>query len=302
MSIIIPTAVTTYGDSSPSEGSPLRKYVLAQFRSDAHLEWVGELRSFLVKEELKYKDFRLARPRIKAKRELWSRIENGVGQASVIIIDPDPIEAAVREYVEKEKIGADILVTQERIADTCATALIAGTPIAYLPLELAKAVPWGIYDPIARLEDFMPQSILRAIGGGLRQAQIFAARAHATFDLAGYDSTVASTNELFRSPLSRVMLAEILSTRRVFDDESPKTVAVLNRMSEEIADSLVDGFVSPDSIANEPLVREVSSRAIDELQAADIAAGWAREIIDVGDITSVANRFERLWVNGKRVK
>ena len=207
MSIIIPTAVTTFGDSSPSEGSPLRKYVLAQFRSDAQLEWVRELRSFLVKEELKYSDFRLARPRIKAKREFWRRIENGVGQASVIVIDPEPIEVAVREYIEKERIGSEIEITESKIIDTCATALVAGTPIAYIPLELAKSVPWGIYDPIARLEDFMPDSIRKAIGGGLRQAQIFAARAHATFDLSGYDSTLSSTNDVFRSPLSRVMLA-----------------------------------------------------------------------------------------------
>ena len=98
------------------------------------------------------------------------------------------------------------------------------------------------------------------------------------------------------------MLAEILSTRRVFDDESPKTVNVLNRMSEEIAESLKDGFVGSGSISDEPLVKEVSSRAIDELQAADIAAGWAREIVDVGDSGSLAARFERLWINGKRIK
>jgi hypothetical protein len=67
MSLIIPTSFShseTYGDSTSTEGAPLSKYVLAQYRSDADLNWVGELRASLVKDELKYKHFREARPRL----------------------------------------------------------------------------------------------------------------------------------------------------------------------------------------------------------------------------------------------
>ena len=43
-------------------------------------------------------------------------------------------------------------------------------------------------------------------------------------------------------------------------------------------------------------------RNVDELQAADIAAGWARELIDIGDTTHLGSIFERVWVKGKRTK
>ncbi len=38
MALIIPTAVSTYGDATKTSG-PFQKYILAQFRSDADLEW-----------------------------------------------------------------------------------------------------------------------------------------------------------------------------------------------------------------------------------------------------------------------
>lgn len=44
-----------YGDSVKTGDD---KYVLAQFRHDAILTWVGELRSFLNLEELKWRDYR----------------------------------------------------------------------------------------------------------------------------------------------------------------------------------------------------------------------------------------------------
>src|ERR1700730_2840173 len=47
-----------YGDARESGDD---KYVVAQFRSDASLGWVPDLRSFLNLSELKYKDFHVRR-------------------------------------------------------------------------------------------------------------------------------------------------------------------------------------------------------------------------------------------------
>jgi hypothetical protein len=51
-----------------------------------------------------------------------------------------------------------------------------------------------------------------------------------------------------------------------------------------------------------PLIREVTSRAIDEIEAADIAACWVREALKVAEAHSLGDRFERLWVNGRRIE
>jgi hypothetical protein len=302
VALIIPTGTSTFGDATATEGGRLRKYVLAQPRSDANLEWVPRLRAKLVKDELKYSDFRAVRPRLRDDRELWLQIERGVAQASIIVIDPVPVEEEIREMVEAELGSKAAALLDERvITDACATAIVATTPIAYLPQNLMRAVPWGAYDVIGNLEAYTPQQIRARIGGGLRQAQVFAARAHAVFDLTSGDKIVA-TDGVFRSPLAPVMLAELVSTMRAYDEESPATLSVLNDAANEIATAVEYRFPDWSGKGEMPLIREVSSRAIDELQAADIAAGWARDALEVGDVRSLGAQFERVWANGIRVK
>jgi hypothetical protein len=303
MSLIIPTASSTFADSCKTEGRPLaRKYVLAQFRSDAEFEWVRQLRSILVTAELKYKKFLEARPKLRTQRELWKKIESGVGQATIVVIDPDPIEAEVRPILTSNKASPDDAVIERLIIDKCATAIIRDTPVSYLPNELFHAVPWGAYQPIASLADFAPENIKKEIGGGLRETMIFAARAHAIFDLPSMDSYTASTRDVFRSPLASILLAELLATQRHFDNENSNTTTVLNRAADTIATALGEQLPIVGAITDKPLVIEVDSKAIDEIQAADIAAGWAREILETNDPKTLGARFDRVWINGRRIK
>src|ERR1043166_2020431 len=116
MALIIPTASSTFADSTKTEGHPLsRKYVLAQFRSDADFEWVRLLRSFLVTEELKFALVREARPKLKSQRDVWKKIEAGVGQATIIVIDPAMFEDPVRESLESGKLFARDGITEKKL-------------------------------------------------------------------------------------------------------------------------------------------------------------------------------------------
>jgi len=275
---------------------------LAQFRSDADFEWVRQLRSILVTEELKYVQFHAARPKLKAQRNFWKKIEAGVGQATIIVIDPDPIETQIRQSIKSEKLSPKDGFTDAHIIDECATAIIKHTPVSYLPQELSFAIPWGTYQPIASLADFAPENIKGKIGGGLKQTMIFAARAHAIFDLPSMDSYTSSTLDVFRSPLARVLLAELLATERHFDNENPNTASLLNRAADEIAVALGEQLPVVGTISDKPLVTEVDSKAIDEIQAADIAAGWAREMLETGEASVLGSRFDRVWVNGRKIK
>jgi hypothetical protein len=303
MALIIPTGASTYGDSTTTEGGRLRCYVLAQFRSDADFEWVKELRRFLVKDELKYTYFKEVRPRLKEDRRFWARIEQGVGQASIIVIDPEPVEREIREALHALPVHDGTANLEEKlITEACATEIVAKTPIAYLPFSLARAVPWGAYDFLTTLESFAPDNIRARIGGGLREARIFAARAHAMFDLKVSSDSISHTEDIFRSPLARVMLAELVATTRSYDEEHPTTLPVLNDAAQQIAIALEQSYPGLAKAAESPLIREVSSKAIDEIQAADIAAGWARDIMEVANSRSLGAQFERVWINGKRIK
>jgi hypothetical protein len=262
---------------------------------------VRELRILLVKDELKYRDFRDARPRLMGMKALWENIEKGLAQATIIVVDPKPVAAAVVQYYREEQAEPGIDYTEKDVIEECATALVAGTPITHLPSVVADEIQWSYYAPIAKLSSFAPEEIRKRLGGGLRDAVVFAARAHAMFDLQKLDATVATTRDVLVSPLRRVLLLELLSTSRVFDAEHPTSIEVLNDAADAIASSMVDALPVWPTEGGTPLIREVDSHAIDELQAADIAAGWARELVEIANYRAVAQRFRRVYVNGSLV-
>lgn len=300
MAIIIPTGYSTFGDSTKTEG-PLQKYILAQLRSDAALEWVGRLRAAMVVEEVKYGNFIKVRPRLRANRDLWSRIEKGISQATVIVIDPRPVEESIRSLLTAKGAEEGRDFNQKELTNQCATAIIGGTPVAYLPAEMARVIPWNSYEQLTTLDQFTPKAIRGKIGDGLATASIFAARAYATFDVKLSGDSLQSMSDTWRSPLAELILSEVLATERVFDTEHPRTAEVLNEITTEISNRLSNEWplITKPKV---PLIREVDSRAIDHLQAADMAAGWAREMLETADVTALGKRFERVWINGHRIK
>jgi hypothetical protein len=314
VALIIPSAysgyspsegIRTYADATQTEGGRLAKYVLAQFRSDSKLEWVAELRRLLSTEELKWPQLKQNRPKLKESALLWNRIVAGVGQATIVVMDPDPVDRTVKELLRKQESEPGY---SARVKHEMAMAFVSATPIAHLPYELDRAIPWSRYEPLTSLEKFTPERLLLALAGASKKAIVsksivFAARAHAIFDVAVKDVGAASTRDLFRSPLSKVLLAELLATERFFDNEQPAAVELLNTAAEEIAVNLRATMPMIGDISAHPLVREVDSRAIDELQAADIAAGWARELLDLDpSVRRLAQTFERLMLNGTIIK
>jgi hypothetical protein len=297
--IILPTAASTYADSTFTEG-PLRRYVLAQFRDDASLEWVARTRAVLVKDELKYRDLREARPKLRSLRELWSQIERGIGQATIVVIDPRDYEQLVQDTLTQDEIERSGS-REKAIIEGCASEIVLGTPLAYLPDALSHQLRWPL-NPIQSLATFTPEDISRRLGGGLDKAMIFAARAHATFDVPRIDAASTTRSALQSSRLARVVLPEVLSTSRAFDSELPASTALLNEASEVIAGALEEALPILGALSDAPLVREVDSRGVDALQASDIAAGWARDMLETGEPRVLGSFFERVWLNGRRLK
>ena len=72
-----------YGDACESGDD---KYVVAQFRSDASLAWVSDLRSFLNLAELKYQDFHPRRHQVMSNAEMWARLTHAAGVGNVASI------------------------------------------------------------------------------------------------------------------------------------------------------------------------------------------------------------------------
>jgi hypothetical protein len=84
--------------------------------------------------------------------------------------------------------------------------------------------------------------------------------------------------------------------------ENKRTTDLLNSAVNAIADAFSEARDGAEEISDQPLVIESDSRGYDEIQAADISAGWAREMLELGDPHSLATRFERVRLNGERIK
>jgi len=284
----------TYGDSSRTGDD---KYVLAQFRSDASLAWVGELRSFLVRDELKYKWFVPERHRVMSNAELWRRVENGVHQAEITIIDPRSYsDFAIAELLEQQAepgIDFDLKTINEKSGQY----IIEWSPVGRIG---AFDLDWLADNTnFENPSDFTSHGLKKRAGGKLRDAVVLAARSHAMV-------TPAELSEILSSSFGggaldyQTRMKYVADVTRVFDIEHPKSLPILN----EFAQRLAHAAGVPRSITHvmnrTKRVYESTSHDVDHIQAADLAAGWAVDLLTLtnGDYRAVAQRFAWVGVNG----
>lgn len=300
MPLVIPTARSTYADSTTIAGSGhLSSYILAQLPNDANLSWVSEVRALCTVDELKWKVFQERRERLQAKNHIWKRILGSMRSATIVVIKPSDVEAAIREEWTTQGAENGVDFNQRMLIDACTTALIRDTPVAYLPNRLAEAMNLYPGSLFLEFDRFAPEQIKQRIGGKLRDAKVFAARAHATFDVVEQNTTTRSPFMRLSSPAASLVFRELLSTQRGFDEEHLPSVNVLNEAAEVMATALSEALMLPGELSSQPLVREFSSRDIDAIQAADIAAGWAHEVVALGNERALGATFGKVLVNGR---
>ena len=258
----------TFGDSTRTPGQHLddRCYILAQLPETTNLEWARELRTALGGGELKYQKYLGLRHKVQADKKLWKRVQNGTSEATIVVIENSfYIDAiAYRLHEEGADLGHD--VTFDAMLRQAALCMIEHTPIMRLP----DLIPDLIGDPMSNSHRYSPEIVYGRIGAKFSDATVFAARAHAAFDVDAL-YTAASTNELFLSPFRRRLVSEVDRFERVFDQEHSKSAAMLNEM-----------FGSYDKRSKgTPIARitESGSDSNDWLQAADFSAGFASEIM-----------------------
>lgn len=297
MALIIPTAHSTFADATSLPGGELRSYVLAQVPEDTRLSWVGEVRSLCTVDELKWKVFQARRERLQAKTTLWKKIKDSMKSVTIVVIKPEEVHSALLEDLTAQGARPEIDFKSDDLLQLCATALVADTPVAYLPNRISEFL--GLYPPnlYLQFDKFAPENIKHKIGGTLRDAKIFAARAHATFECANEGPLRAVTG--WRSPTAKLVMLELLSTQRAFDEEHPKSVQVLNEAAETLATAMKEAVQFPGELTNRPLVREFRSQDMDHLQAADISAGWAHELIALGNENALGATFGKVLINGR---
>jgi hypothetical protein len=289
-----------YGDSCVTGDD---KYVIAQFRHDAPMAWVGELRAFLVQNELKYKHFAPQRHRVQANAALWKRVKAGVEQAEITIIDP----VSYRKYAFHDfrrkgaEYGHDF--NDRGVFEQASRALIEFSPLRAAQLYERDRLMFA--GTACETTSFSTAEIIRRVGGKHNDAVITAARAHAMISPSEKRQLIRLCARSTRLGLGYYPEdgAEIIrKIGRVFDVEHAKSVDLLNDFSERIAEAVGISynlfFDSP-----ERAVSEAKSERIDHIQAADIAAGWAVDtlLLTRADYKVLAKQFAWVAVNGVAV-
>lgn len=283
-------------------------YILAQFSGRTSFDWVQKLRAKTGKDEIKYADFVWAQKAWRGEKELWRSVDRGVEAATIYVVDPATyVQCVMSELLESgAEFGYDF---DERTAiDMAAEQIIRDTPGYQLrntraALEFAsltsplRMMPSSLSPFLFQADLPVPREVLTKLGGGLRNAIRFAARAQSLFDDEMLDIPDPDVFPSFYAPGFRARLAELrmraaLSTPRVFDIEDSNSVEVLNETADWMSNA-VAGLATL-----RPLIRELDSASIDAIQAADVAAGIARNIIDGSGVRELAGKFRRVLVNG----
>ena len=258
----------TYGDSTKTPGEHIddRCYVLAQFPETVNLDWARDLRASLGGGELKYQKYLGLRHKVQAYKQLWNRVLDGTSEATIVVIENAFYINAIAYRLREA--GADLGhdVTFEGILREAALCMIDHAPIMRIP----DLIPEIAFPGITKSRCYNAQSVFTSIGAKFSDAAVFAARAHATFDMDDL-GRAASTNELFLAPFRTKLRFEVDQIDRTFDTEHPKSAAVLNEI-----------FGSYDERSNNthiPRISESRSDSNDWLQAADFCAGIASEMM-----------------------
>jgi hypothetical protein len=283
--------ITTFSDSCKTGDD---KYILAKFRADQKFEWVRDLRAFLTVDELKWKHFEIQRHRVKSKADLWKKVEGGVFAASLTIIDPGVIIVAIQADLNNDgaEYGTDF--NQRDLNDCCAHTLVTCSPLIQLPQKMFQ-------DGCVMPRDLVSSDrLLARAGGKLSDAVVLTARAHSVFEAGDLPA------DSFDPGVSLNVARMALDTEAQFDSEHAKSIDVLNEALDDLEAAmppfpqLRTFYFDPRSAAKRRVL-EARSEDLDEIQAADMAAGWARDILLHDDYRGLARRFERVSVNGYAV-
>ena len=293
-----------YGDACESGDD---KYVVAQFRSDASLSWVPDLRSFLNLHELKYRDFHPQRHRVMSNAEIWAKFESGIQQAEITIVDPGVYQRAViDDWLEKQaEPGVDFdlkMVNDESgewMIQMSPLGMAQATSIDYYHEHVAFDETTGRFSPDAKFQNFSAMAIKRRAGGRLKDATVLAARSHAMLSPSEREEMIAICSRPSGIDYE-TRCAALAKMCRIFDVDHPGSVPILNEFSDRLVHAARVGKVASLLRGSAKMVSEEKSHSIDHIQAADMAAGWAVDLLifSRGDYRELAKRFAWVGVNG----
>jgi hypothetical protein len=206
-----------------------------------------------------------------ANSELWKRVENGIHQAEITIIDPRSYrDFAIAELLEQQaEPGIDFDV--KTINEISGQYIIEWSPVGRLG---AFDLDW-IADNTNFQDgtDFTTRGLNKRAGGKLRDAVVLAARSHAMVSPSELSEILS--NSFGGGVIDfQTRMKHIGEVTRVFDVEHPRSIPILNEFAERLAHAAGVPRSLTHAMNRKAGIWETSSHDVDHIQAADLAAGY----------------------------
>lgn len=306
----------THGDGRECDKASIPAEFIAQVDGGADLRWVGEIRRRAKLAELKYRDFRSWLRQIDS--HLYGAIEETWNRTNIVITDPSPYLRKIKdqlseengpELVEnclayrpfcnmlKEWAAMDLLYETPPLS-RLGWLTVMGSPMLWVPREAVELPNWA-----------SPNHCHHQFDGNLRKSQESAGRLNATFwnlcDDRHFEKVIQPTEEeslvfCWHPNCARVLLMENAPCR-IFDAGHEKAVGLVRDLRSESLKGLVEyyGITLPNGFGQ---IDNRSSEHSDHLQAADLAAGFAKEEYQRAGIPGVLAKFRAVLYNGKVIR
>jgi hypothetical protein len=180
-----------------------------------------------------------------------------------------------------------------------AQKMIADSPVGRLT-HLEDDLQTSPFRYYAKQPSSKPSDIQARAGGKLKDAVVLAARAHSMLSPSEtMEVVLAFGGGMYGPPNMAGALEIVKSMGRAFDVEHEKSVPILNELVDKVARAAhLPTFVV--SRGREQAVSEEASHLTDHMQAADLAAGWAADLLLAtnGNYRALAKQFRWVGVNG----
>ncbi len=308
---------STFADETKGEGRILHggwqgpPELIAQIDEDVDLRWVVELRRRVGCTELKYGHWGRLICEIDAglygaMRETWQK-------TNIIITDSWPAMSEVQYHFRSGALGEvlDAPLVRKAAKKIAAGLMLFDTPLLRLG-HLANGAKPGLFLPGEGdvLPEWADPLCLRGkLGNQLIKTKLFVGRLNASnFDLCDddlfnseFEKAITDCGPFgFRPDYERLLIRFSL-IRRVFDGGHKGILDMVRAVRNESLADLVSrqGTILPE-------IEEADSRSTgvkgDAIQAADIAAGLAKEYYERAGIPGVLDHFRAVLYNGKVVR
>lgn len=304
----------THADETKGEGrlslggGPNPPEFIAQIDDKADVRWVAEIRRRTNMDELKYSTMRKWLTQVNS--SIYTAMQETWEQTNIVITDPKPavqriqnswgsaICPEIRSYPLIRKFTLE-LAGREIIYDTilCHLGILAKLSVPRTLLLPGK----GELPTWAR-----PEQWVKRFGGRLQKISKFASRLTATYfglhsDDALDEVTHATTCDAGPFGMHQdfgLVLIHFSAPHRIFDEGQDLYLQCIRDIRNQSLEHIMPSPMISTS-SDFSIIESGESKTSDHLQAADLAAGIARDVFQDAHVYGVLKQFRAVVYNGK---